>query len=427
MTSPLPKMAMRNVAKNARRSAAALTSISAGFFAIATFAGYVSELEVRFADVIREKQMLGDLIIERRGAEKSGDEGSWQHTFDEQEQKLLEGLFTKEGSGVAIFTKSLSVSGLVTSGRKTAVFLGFGYHVPTGTQFRGKRFEHDVSWGRTLAESKSDKAMIAGEGLARLLGCVPSDAKDVITCKRKSVQLAATTQDGQLNAIDAEIVGIVVPELKEMNVRFLSMPLELAQRLMDTKRVSRYVVKLDERTEHRGFGAQLVTHAEALGLTLEARAWDEHRFTEMYKQAMSMLAVLRAFVAFVVITVAGMSVFNTMAKVVNERVREIGALRALGFLRRQIVALFVLEGTFLGLLGVSIGAAGSLVFAVSTNLLGLTYDAGMTMDPIELAIAVHGSVYALAATFLLTVGLIAAWLPARRAARLAIPEALSHV
>ncbi|MBI2372657.1 MAG: FtsX-like permease family protein [Deltaproteobacteria bacterium] len=423
--SPLPKIAIRNVLKNARRSSAALVSLAAGFFAMASFAGYVSELEGRFADVIREKQMLGDLILERAGVEKAGEESSWEHALSVTDQRIIDESMREMGPRVQLTTRSLSLSGLVTSGKKTAVFLGFGYDVESGAKIRGERFARDVSAGKTLLEARSDKVVIAGEGLARLLGCSIT-GEGAVACKRPSIQLAATTEGGRLNAVDAQIVGTVLPELKEMNVRFMSMPLALAQRLSDSDRVSRYIVKLRDKNDLEAFKRDLVANARSKGLELDAKAWNEHRFTEMYKQGMGMLHVFRAFVAVVVVLVAGMSVFNTMAKIVNERIREIGALRALGFSRRQIIRLFLLEGGALGLLGVSIGALVSLLVAGLVNVSSLAYDAGMTSDPIVLAIAVHPDVYLEAALFLVVVGLFAAWMPARRAALGSIPDALTH-
>lgn len=98
-----------------------------------------------------------------------------------------------------------------------------------------------------------------------------------------------------------------------------------------------------------------------------------------------------------------MSVLMTMMKSVSERTREIGTLRSLGFLRRHIVGLFALNGA------------------------GITYKAGVLSESIPLVVGVSPRAYVFGFVFLTGVAIAAALLPARRAARMGIPEALGHV
>jgi ABC-type lipoprotein release transport system permease subunit len=54
------------------------------------------------------------------------------------------------------------------------------------------------------------------------------------------------------------------------------------------------------------------------------------------------------------------------------------------------------------------------------------YDAGLLSEPIPLGVAVDPVSYLRVAAFLVAVSIVAAWLPARRAARRTIPDALAH-
>ena len=51
----------------------------------------------------------------------------------------------------------------------------------------------------------------------------------------------------------------------------------------------------------------------------------------------------------------GIGILNLMLMAVFERTREMGVLAAMGMKGRQIMALFVYEGAFIGLLGGVIG------------------------------------------------------------------------
>jgi putative ABC transport system permease protein len=118
-------------------------------------------------------------------------------------------------------------------------------------------------------------------------------------------------------------------------------------------------------------------------------------------------------------------IYNTVATAVVRRRHEIGVLRALGLSSRQVQALFMGEAMVLGLAGAVLGLgmgvvlAGKLVGAVAltiTSLYILTSIQTLFVSPL----AIGG---ALALCFVAV--LIAAWFPAREAARLAPVEALS--
>jgi putative ABC transport system permease protein len=81
--------------------------------------------------------------------------------------------------------------------------------------------------------------------------------------------------------------------------------------------------------------------------------------------------IVQAFLAFgLVVGVAGLAVIS--ARAVHERRREIGALRALGFKKGTVGWQFVVESSFIALLGILLGtAAGALG---GYNLFNFTID-----------------------------------------------------
>jgi putative ABC transport system permease protein len=132
-------------------------------------------------------------------------------------------------------------------------------------------------------------------------------------------------------------------------------------------------------------------------------------------------------VGFLVVVIAGMTVLSMMAKAVAERTREIGTLRSLGFLRRQIVSLFALEAALLAAVASAIGLAATASVTALVNAAGVIYDAGLMAQPFPLHIEYVPGTYLAAGAFLSAVAALAAVLPARRAVRAPIPDALTHV
>ena len=110
----------------------------------------------------------------------------------------------------------------------------------------------------------------------------------------------------------------------------------------------------------------------------------------------------------------------TMYAAVANRVVEIGTLRALGFQRRSILLAFVMESLFLGLLG---GVAG--LFAASfLQLLTISTMNWQSFAELAFSFTLSGDVAIKSILFSLFMGLAGGLLPAFRAARMNIVDAL---
>jgi putative ABC transport system permease protein len=117
------------------------------------------------------------------------------------------------------------------------------------------------------------------------------------------------------------------------------------------------------------------------------------------------------------VIVSMFGVINTLVLSVFERTREIGMLRAVGMTRRQVRRMVRHESIVTALIGAALG------IGVGISLAGLT----------SLALSQYGVVFALPykslAAFLVVAilaGMLAAILPARRASRLNVLEALQY-
>ena len=123
------------------------------------------------------------------------------------------------------------------------------------------------------------------------------------------------------------------------------------------------------------------------------------------------------------------NVTNTMIMAVVERTVEIGTLRAIGLRRSGIRATFVCEGVVLGCFGALLGIVTAFALAWVINHLGLTWVAPGRVDPTPLAVRVAGEnvLMITSAIGLVVVAALSAILPAARAARMNIVDALRHV
>src|SRR5690606_19811612 len=115
---------------------------------------------------------------------------------------------------------------------------------------------------------------------------------------------------------------------------------------------------------------------------------------------------------FVVVTVA-LGIASVLIVSVVQKSREIGILRAVGAAPRRILAIFLIQGGVLGLAGSFVGSALGVFFAKAFETLTSNGD-GLPRFPVQVDLTLLASASLLATG----IGLLAAVVPARRAARL---------
>jgi len=436
MSKPIIKIAARNVLLNWRHSLAALLSISAGFVALSLFRGYMADVKSMYEETFFRRGMLGHVLVERRGAQSLGLHDAWKGSLDKSHQDFLEDFLARHSEQVVARTRFLQVSGTVSNGRTQTIFAGYGYDVGQGARMRGDQWRWNTVAGKPLDQSSGDSILI-GKSLGSVLDCRPKSKERFLTgtggyapvdrpfeCQVPQLQMSVTTFAGQVNAMDAPVIGMVDAIFKEIDDKFVSMPLETAQRLMDTQAVSYYGIELKDPTLAAEFMNTLMHEAAVAGLDLEARRWQDHPFGEMYVKTMELLGIFRNFVVAVILAIAGLSVLNTLVKLVMERTRETGMMRSIGFNRSQITRMFTVEAIFLAALGNLIGLGLAICASWALNRAGILYKAGMLSEPVPFRIGYELGIYAQSSLFLFVIAVGAALLPARRSASLPIPEAL---
>jgi putative ABC transport system permease protein len=240
------------------------------------------------------------------------------------------------------------------------------------------------------------------------------------------VQVTTMTEGGRVNAQSFEVAGIIDAGVKEMDSDLAHLSLAAGQQLLNTRKITRMSVLLRAGRDPYAFARSFNAAVESRFAHLRAVPVREHPFGELQRRSEQLLSVFRSFVVIIVVTIAGMSVLMTTMRATAERTREIGTLRAVGYRRRHIVALFTGEAALLAVAATAVGAGATLVLTALVNTLGITYSGGVLTEHIPLIVALVPGSYAFACAFLPSVAVVAAFVPAWRASRLNIPEALAE-
>lgn len=243
------------------------------------------------------------------------------------------------------------------------------------------------------------------------------------------LDLLGATATGSPNVVNFYVTGAQNQGAKEIDDLYVGMHLELAQQLLygrgEHKAVS-LIVQLNRTEDMVAARARLNTLFAQHALPLEV-----HDFTETstgYLQIKNFLSVMFVFLAVIMGVIVIFTVVNTMSMSVMERTEEIGTARAMGVRRGGIRLQFLLEGLLLGALGATAGLVFGNLLAVWFNHANIMYTPpGQAREvPIRL-LTTDFPLMARLWISLVVIATIGSLIPANRASRMKVVDALRHV
>jgi ABC-type lipoprotein release transport system permease subunit len=276
--------------------------------------------------------------------------------------------------------------------------------------------------GGAWLEGAPPKSVVLGAALADELKLKPGD----------SVLVSAQTVNDTTNADEYEIVGTVDTPAQEVDRSGFFMSLADARELLAAD--AHFVTEVDAALPRApslklavagGDKAAELLRARLPGMRVDPISY----LAKDYLSLRNAKAKYSYILIFVVLLIAAVGIVNTILMSIYSRVREIGVLRAYGMTRRDISRLFLLEGLAVGLVGSALGVAAGCAFDLYMTGVGIdltSFAAGMGSIPIAGVLRGEWNPGAIAFGFFfgLAVSLVAAQVPARKAARLEPTEAL---
>jgi putative ABC transport system permease protein len=470
------KIAARNIARNIRRSLMTISAIAVGTMSMLLFGEFVSQIFVALEtqNVVRS----GHLALFRSGYYKYG--GGNPAAYGIHQYQSVIGLIAEDTvlkPMINVITPTINLFGIAGNfdAEASKTFFGLGV-VPHDYNMMHQWDEHHIKQDyvnksdatREVSLNEIDESHgFIGVGLARILGlCEPLNLDDCPKQKggdqaavepkaspRKRdfsglegvgketasgsksgttprLDLLAATAAGAPNVVNFYVDRAVSQGVKEYDDSFVIMNFKLAQQLLygrGEKMAVSIVVQLHRTEDIPGARARLETLIREKSLDLETRELME--LQPFYKQAVGMFLAIFSFISVVMAVIVLFTVVNTMSMSVMERTHEIGTLRAMGVKKKGIAVQFMLEGMLLGLIGATVGIILGSIAGHLVNLAGLTWQPPGQAFPTPLLVRTHGVRHLI---FGIWIGLgamatIAAWIPAIRAARMKIVDALGHV
>lgn len=216
---------------------------------------------------------------------------------------------------------------------------------------------------------------------------------------------------GQQNSAVVNIAGIFELGVRELDARYVYLDLKQAQSLLSLPGG----VTVIDLTVADIFEAENVAAQVGRLTSLQAESWIKTNAQLMNAISAQSLST-SMIIVFVAISVA-FGIASVLSVSVVQRTREIGILRATGATRQQILRIFLFQGAMFGLLGSVLGSVASYALVWVFNAFG----PGLFYIPVSINLIM------LALLLAIVTGVLAAAIPARRAAVLDPVEAIRHV
>lgn len=257
--------------------------------------------------------------------------------------------------------------------------------------FDTSKFVTNGSWDNLSTRSNG---IILGKGLARKLSLKKGDRVEV------------TTADGLSKSY--EIVGLMETSLTSVDNSKGYVPISSARELLSENRS--YVT--DIQVNIRDFNeAEQTAALLSRVIPFKVEPWME---TSGQLEAGSELRdILGIAVSLTILLVAGFGIYNIMNMTVNEKIKEIAILKAMGFGGDDIVEIFLTQSVIIGLLGGVVGMVFGYVISRVINNIPFNV-AGLDVLPMTFNI----QDYVLAFLFGIITTFIAGYLPALKAAKI---------
>lgn len=118
-------------------------------------------------------------------------------------------------------------------------------------------------------------------------------------------------------------------------------------------------VKIDDAYAAPKFAEQLT---KALGQNAKVTDWTQ-QFGEYFRMVAQEKAMM-FFILMLIILVAAFNLVCTLVMVVNEKESDIAILRTLGATPRMVMAIFIIQGGIIGVIGTLIGVIGGIALAL---------------------------------------------------------------
>ncbi len=339
------KLGLKNLTRNKRRNAITIMVIAFAFFIYLFLDSVMGGMEQLSFDNIKKFE-TGDIQV------------AYPEYWEDREKLPLENLIylnqqiedsIKNGNGQLDISPELRFKANLNNGIDETEVIGLGI-IPE--KYNEVYDTHEFLIDGSSFTSGESKAVI-GKGLAELMDLKVGDY----------ITLLVRTKEETFNTIDLEIGGLVNTPDPLINNGIVFVPLDIARQALNVENgVSMMTIKANKGKNIDPIIEEINQNFQKKNLSIKAYSWRESAETVIAYSAAQDAET--AITLSVILMIGVIGIINNVILSALERTREIGMMKALGMREWEIVLVFMVEATGVGIIG---GLSGCLLGAAGVG------------------------------------------------------------
>lgn len=447
------KIAFRNTLRNKRRTLLSVLAIAIGGFASLLIGSFIISINQSIQTGVARGS--GHIHIHQKGFFDFGSGSVAQYDIKDYENIIDKIKKSELNKYINVITPTLNISGIAGNYAKNSsqTFVGLG--IVAKEQYKMQSWDGynlEIPVQNDSLKDFKDGGLI-GRGLATNLNMC--EDLNIENCKKKktevntneveddiadfalgleveekaTISLLSSSSSGMPNIVKLPINSVWQQDAKELDDRFIALNLDTAQTLVygnESKAVDTINIQLNMPDDINLVSSSLEIFFKQNNLNLEVIKLET--FNPQINKIVGMFGVIFGFISVVIGLIAIFTVSNTMTMSIMERYNEIGTIRSLGLKRSGVRTYFLLEGSIIGIFGATLGVVLAIITTVIINNIGLMWTPPSTSDAVALTFHLLDSPMFIFSIwmFLVTISIVSTLLPAIKASKMQIVDALRH-
>ncbi len=212
-----------------------------------------------------------------------------------------------------------------------------------------------IDWG-TLKGFGDDFTVAIGRRFADLMGLKVGDRLQLV-----SPVSVATPLGVMPRSASTRVSAIFCAGMYDYDANFVYAPMIDVQRMLDLGNKATTIEVFLDDTASLGTARRLVTQA----VGLQGWVFDWYQANAGFFSAIQAQTNVMFLVLTMIVLVAAFNIVSSLVMLVRTKTADIAILRTMGATRGAILRLFLLDGLAIGGVGIAIGVAGGLAFALN--------------------------------------------------------------
>ncbi|MEQ1722024.1 MAG: FtsX-like permease family protein [Pseudobdellovibrio sp.] len=421
------KLAYLNLFRNKRRAISTGLAICIGFVGLNLLGAYIYRVKKALDTTSVYSALHGHVKVFKQDSLVQFALKPKKYIFQKEELDQMDQIFSEFSSEIEYIGKNINGSGLLSNGKMSHPILFYSFEPEI---YAKSLTQPDISnWAKDWVLPKQIENVDIFKNNNEVMSVTPRIA-DIMSLtyplnENESLQLAGRSLDGDLNAVNLELGAEHTTGLQFLEDTLVLVPLKKVQELLGTEGAESISIYLKPEASLAKFKKKLDEKLSSLAFKTESYNYYDEKINAVYLGTIGFLVVMGAFFVFLIGTAVSLTILNSLTMGIIERTREIGTLYAVGFKKKEVAKLFILENLILCVLSIAVGVLLSFVFASLVNSLNIRFTPPSVTGKIQFRLVWNFAIAASVAAFTLILTLISSFVVMKNKSKIKLIDLLN--